>query len=117
MSDSANVSGERLKSYIDRVERLEEEKKVLAEDIREVMGEAKSVGFDPKIIRKVIRLRKMDRDKRQEEEYLTELYLSAIGEGLPPMEKTAPAASQSIPQAQAEASAPSETNTDSEQAA
>ncbi len=113
MSDSAGVSGERLKSYIDRVERLEEEKKVLAEDIREVMGEAKSVGFDPKIIRKVIRLRKMDRDKRQEEEYLTELYLSAIGEGLPPMEKTAPAASQVAQQAPIE----SNTESDSEQAA
>ena len=86
MPDVGGVAGDRLKSFIERVERLEEEKKAIAEDIKEVMGEAKSTGFDPKIIRKVIKLRKMDNDARQEEEYLTDLYLAAIGEGMaPPM--------------------------------
>ncbi len=89
MSEVGGIAGDRLKSFIERVERLEEEKKALAEDIKEVMGEAKAVGFDPKIIRKIIRLRKMDSDARQEEEYLTDLYLAAIGEGVAPVEPSA----------------------------
>ncbi len=84
MSDVGGIAGDRLKSFIERVERLEEEKKALAEDIKEVLGEAKATGFDPKIIRKIIRIRKMDSDARQEEEYLTDLYLAAIGEGVAP---------------------------------
>ncbi len=78
-NDTGGVSGQRLKAFIERVERLEEEKAALAEDIKDIMAEAKSVGFDTKIIRKVIRLRKMDKEKRQEEEELLELYKSAIG--------------------------------------
>lgn len=82
-SDAANdvggVSGQRLKAFIERVERLEEEKAALAEDIKDILAEAKGVGFDTKIIRKVIRLRKMDKEKRQEEEELLELYKAAIG--------------------------------------
>jgi uncharacterized protein (UPF0335 family) len=77
--DVGGVSGQRLKAFIERVERLEEEKAALAEDIKDVMGEAKAVGFDTKIMRKVIRLRKMDKEKRNEEEELLELYKSAIG--------------------------------------
>ena len=73
------VSGQRLKAFIERVERLEEEKAALAEDIKEIMAEAKGVGFDTKIMRKVIRLRKMDKEKRNEEEELLELYKAAIG--------------------------------------
>lgn len=78
-NDAGGVSGQRLKAFIERVERLEEEKAALAEDIKDILGEAKSTGFDTKIIRKVIRLRKMDKEKRQEEEELLELYKSAIG--------------------------------------
>lgn len=69
----------RLKSIIERVERLEEEKSALAEDVKEVYGEAKATGFDPKIIRKIVRLRKIELDKRREEEMLLETYKAAIG--------------------------------------
>jgi len=78
-SNVTNISGNRLKSFIERVERLEEEKKMLAEDIREVYGEAKSVGFDPKVMRKIVSLRKTNLEKRREEQELLELYMSAIG--------------------------------------
>ncbi len=76
---NATAQGQ-LKSIIERVERLEQEKSELAEQIKEVMAEAKGNGFDTKIIRKVIRIRKQDRAKRQEEEAILDLYLSAIGE-------------------------------------
>ncbi len=83
-NDSAVVSidgaaGKRLKSFIDRIERLEEEKKGLADDIKEIYAEAKSVGFDPKIMRKLIRLMKMEPQKRSEEDMLLETYKAAIG--------------------------------------
>ena len=68
-----------LKSIIERIERLEVEKAEVAEQIKEVFPEAKGNGFDVKILRKVIRLRKTDKAKRQEEEALIDLYLSAIG--------------------------------------
>ncbi|MCB9964432.1 MAG: DUF2312 domain-containing protein [Rhodospirillales bacterium] len=77
--DVGGVAGARLKSFIERVERLEEEKTALAEDIKEIMAEAKSTGFDVKTIRKIIRLRKMDTEKRREEDELLELYKAAIG--------------------------------------
>tara|TARA_Y100001001_G_C7965513_1_gene294039 strand:+ start:262 stop:558 length:297 start_codon:yes stop_codon:yes gene_type:complete len=73
------VSGQRLRAFIERVERLEEEKTALAEDIKEVYAEAKAFGFDPKIMKKVVRLRKMDSEKRDEEEALLETYCAAIG--------------------------------------
>jgi len=69
----------RLQSFIHRIERLEEEKSELAQDIREVYGEAKATGFDPKIMRKIIRLRKMDAEKRQEEMALIQTYSAAVG--------------------------------------
>ncbi len=69
-----------LKSIIERIERLEEDKSAVMEDLKEVYAEAKGTGFDTKIIRKVVRLRKQDRAKRQEEEAILDLYLSAIGE-------------------------------------
>lgn len=69
-----------IRSIVERVERLELEKAEVAEQIKEVFAEAKGNGFDVKILRKVIRLRKQDRAKRQEEEALTDLYLSALGE-------------------------------------
>lgn len=73
------VAGKRLKSFIERIERLEEEKAALAEDIKEVFAEAKGTGFDVKTMRKLIRLRKMDAEKRREEDELLSLYKAAIG--------------------------------------
>ena len=69
----------RIRSFIERVERLTEEKQALAEDIKEVYAEAKGVGFDTKTLRQIVKLRKMDHEKRREEEELLELYKSAIG--------------------------------------
>ena len=77
--DVGGVSGKRLQSFFDRIERLEEEKAALAEDIKEVFAEAKAVGFDVKIMRRIMKLRKMDPEKRQEEDHLINLYMSAIG--------------------------------------
>ena len=68
-----------LKSLIERIERLEEDKTAVQTDLKEVYAEAKGNGFDTKIIRKVIRLRKQDKAKVQEEDALVDLYLSAIG--------------------------------------
>ena len=68
-----------LKSIIERIERLEEDKAAVSADLKEVYLEAKGNGFDVKILRKVIRLRKQDKAKRLEEEALIDLYLSAIG--------------------------------------
>jgi uncharacterized protein (UPF0335 family) len=79
MPDVGGVAGDRLKSFIERIERLEEEKKALAEDIKEVFSEAKSVGFDVKIMRQLIRIRRMDEDDRDEQEALLDTYLRAIG--------------------------------------
>ena len=75
----ANVSGARLKSFLERIERIEEEKKALGEDIRDIYSEAKSTGFDPKIMRKIVSLRKTALEKRREERELLDLYMSAIG--------------------------------------
>ncbi|HRD28195.1 MAG TPA: DUF2312 domain-containing protein [Caulobacter sp.] len=69
-----------LKTILERIERLEEDKAAVMADLKEVYAEAKGNGFDVKIIRKVVRLRKQDRAKRQEEEALIDLYMSAIGE-------------------------------------
>jgi len=69
----------RLKSIIERIERLEEEKKGLGADIREIYSEAKGTGYDPKILRAVIRIRKMDESARAEQEALMETYMAALG--------------------------------------
>ena len=72
------VSGERLRSFVERIERLEEEKAALAGDIREVYSEAKGTGFDIKVLRQIIRLRKLDKADRQEQEALLETYMRAL---------------------------------------
>lgn len=72
------VSGERLRSYLDRIERLEAEKKALSDDIRDIYAEAKAVGFDSKILKKVYKLRLMNTEKRREEQELLELYCAAV---------------------------------------
>lgn len=74
-----SVIAERLRSFINRVERLEEEKKALADDINEVYLEAKVAGFDVAIMKKIVRLRRMDADTRKEQEAILETYLSALG--------------------------------------
>jgi uncharacterized protein (UPF0335 family) len=76
---NSGITGERLKSFIERVERLEEEKAALAADIKDVYAEAKSAGFDVKIMRQVVRIRKQDPQDRREQEKLLELYMSALG--------------------------------------
>jgi uncharacterized protein (UPF0335 family) len=70
---------DQLQSFIERIERLEEEKAALAADIREVYSEAKGTGFDVKIMRQVVRLRKMETADRQEQDAILDLYLSALG--------------------------------------
>ena len=79
MADVGGIAAERLRSFVERIERLEEEKAALGADVREVYSEAKSVGFDSKIIRQVIRLRKLDGSDRREQEELLDLYKTALG--------------------------------------
>ena len=74
------VQGDQLKSIVQRIERLEEEKKTIADDIKEVYAEAKGNGYDVKVLRKVIALRKRDLNERKEEEAILDLYLQAVGE-------------------------------------
>ena len=74
-----NFAKDQLKSLVERIERLEEEKAVLTADIREVYSEAKGHGFDTKIMRQVVRLRRLDRADRQEQEAILDLYLAALG--------------------------------------
>ncbi|MFN3230594.1 MAG: DUF2312 domain-containing protein [Alphaproteobacteria bacterium] len=78
MPETAGIAAGQLKSFIERIERLEEEKKALADDIREVYAEAKGTGFDAKVMRQVVRARKMETAERQELEALFDLYMSAI---------------------------------------
>ena len=68
-----------LKAFVERVERLEEEKKTLSDDIRDVYAEAKANGFDVKALRSVVRLRKQDVEERKEQEAILEVYLQALG--------------------------------------
>jgi uncharacterized protein (UPF0335 family) len=75
----SNFAKGQLKSLVERIERLEEEKKTIAGDIKEVYAEAKANGFDTKILRKVIAIRKKDRHEREEEEAILDVYLSALG--------------------------------------
>ncbi len=77
--DPGGIAADRLRSFVDRIERLEEEKKALGADIKEVYSEAKGNGFDTKILRKVIALRKKDKEERDEEETLLDLYKQALG--------------------------------------
>jgi uncharacterized protein (UPF0335 family) len=78
-SGTEEVNAGHLRVFIERIERLEEEKKALSDDIKDVYGEAKANGFDVKIMRKIISIRRQDRDKRMEEETILDLYLAALG--------------------------------------
>ncbi|MER9652461.1 DUF2312 domain-containing protein [Mesorhizobium sp. M0152] len=76
---SQTVGAGQLRAFIERIERLEEEKGTIAEDIKEVFSEAKGTGFDTKAMRKIIALRKKDQAERQEEETILDLYMAALG--------------------------------------
>ena len=79
MTDRGGIAAKRLRAFIERIERLEEEKAALAADIREVYAEAKADGFDAKTMRQVVRLRKLDSTDRAEQEALLDLYKAALG--------------------------------------
>jgi uncharacterized protein (UPF0335 family) len=79
MAKAGGVAGDHLKSFIERIERLEEEKKALADDIRDVYSEAKANGFDVKVMRQIVKIRKMDKDELDEQEALLDTYLLALG--------------------------------------
>jgi uncharacterized protein (UPF0335 family) len=79
MADVGGIAGDRLKSFVERIERLEEERKALSNDIKEVYAEAKGTGFDVKIMRQVIRLRRMDKDDLDEQDALIDVYKRALG--------------------------------------
>ncbi len=79
MAKTGGVAGERLRTFVERVERLEEERAAITADIREVYAEAKGAGFDTKVVRQIVRLRRMDAAQRQEEEALLVTYQRALG--------------------------------------
>ena len=78
MPDSG-VSAERLRSFVKRIEKMEEDKAAVAEDLKEIYAEAKGAGFDTRTIRKIVGLRRLEIEKRREQEELLELYKSALG--------------------------------------
>jgi uncharacterized protein (UPF0335 family) len=77
--DVGGVAGQRLRAFLDRIERLEEEKKALGDDVKDIYAEAKGVGFDTKTMRRILKIRKMEPEKVREEDELLELYKAAIG--------------------------------------
>ncbi|HVR68834.1 MAG TPA: DUF2312 domain-containing protein [Verrucomicrobiae bacterium] len=79
MARGGGVAAERLKSFIERIERLEEEKAALTSDIREIYSEAKGTGFDTKVMRQIVRLRKMEEADRQEMQAILDTYKKALG--------------------------------------
>lgn len=79
IGDNSSAAAGQLKAFIERVERLEEEKKQIGEDIREVFAEAKSNGFNVKVMRRIVGLRKKDADTRREEEEMLQLYMQQLG--------------------------------------
>jgi uncharacterized protein (UPF0335 family) len=88
MPDVGGIAGDRLKSFIERIERLEEERRTLGADLKEVYAEAKGNGFDTKIMRQIVRLRRMDKDDLDEQETLLDVYRRALGM-LPPESEAA----------------------------
>ena len=79
MAEPGGVAADQLRSFVERIERLEEEKQSIADDIKDVYAEAKGTGFDTKVLRQIIRLRKQDAAERQEHEALLDLYMHALG--------------------------------------
>jgi uncharacterized protein (UPF0335 family) len=76
---SDSVAQDQIRAFIERIERMEEEKQAIADDIKEIYAEAKGNGFDTKVLRQVVRIRKQDRTERLEQEALLDLYLTALG--------------------------------------
>ena len=89
MSGPGGIAGDRLRAFVERIERLEEDIKGLNEDKKDVFAEAKGEGFDVKILKEVIRLRKQDKEERDEHESLLDLYMHAIGSASAPMVEAA----------------------------
>ena len=89
MTDSVGIPGNRILSFIERVEQIEEELKALNEGKKEVFAEAKGEGFDVKVLKEILRLRKQDQDERDEQETLLDLYLRAIQNAAPAQAKAA----------------------------
>lgn len=79
MTEVGHNSNGRLRTFVERVERLEEEKKSLADDIKDVYAEAKANGYDTKVLRKVVAMRKQDADDRREQQEILDLYLAELG--------------------------------------
>ncbi len=79
MADTGGVAADQLRAFVERIERLEEEKKAISDDVKDVYGEAKAMGFDVKILRQVVRLRKQEPHEREEQEAILDLYLHALG--------------------------------------
>lgn len=79
MVEVGGIAADRLRQFIERIERLEEDRKGIGGDIREVYSEAKSLGFDPKIMRQIVKLRQMDNNELQEQEALLDTYKHALG--------------------------------------
>src|SRR3982751_6709370 len=77
--DTESVAQDQIRAFIERIERMEEEKQAIADDIKEIYAEAKGNGFDTKVLRQVIRIRKQDAAERMEQEALLELYMAALG--------------------------------------
>jgi uncharacterized protein (UPF0335 family) len=74
-----SVAQDQLRAFVERIERMEEEKRAIAEDIKEIYSEAKGNGFDTKVLRQVIRIRKQDHSERMEQEAILDLYMAALG--------------------------------------
>ena len=89
MSGSVGIAGERIRSFIERVEHIEEELKALNEGKKEVFAEAKGEGFDVKVLKEILKLRKQDKDERDEQDSLLDLYMQAMEQGDEPMKKAA----------------------------
>ena len=89
MGGSVGIAGERIRSFIERVEQIEEELKALNEGKKEVFAEAKGEGFDVKVLKEILKIRKQDKDERDEQDSLLDLYMQAMEDGGEPLKKAA----------------------------
>ena len=84
--NSAAVAGAQIRAFVERIERMNEEKKAIADDIKEIYAEAKGNGFDTKVLRKIVAIRKQDHNERMEQEALLDIYMHALGMVQAPVE-------------------------------
>jgi uncharacterized protein (UPF0335 family) len=89
MTDTVGIAGDRIRSFIERIEHIEEELKALNEGKKEVFSEAKGEGFDVKVLKEILKLRKQDQDERDEHESLLDLYMRAMDQAVEPVAKAA----------------------------